>query len=184
MLFSLNAFSSTFFIGSVISSYFFQLQNIKFHTPYITVVYKCSPNLIFFGLCTMSWGILSQFSPELPAQAKRAEEGGKQIERRGGDQQRFLEELDWPPEWQKTIIFWFLICYPEAFSSVLCQLSYLFWPGRLKMPLNVSELGLNMIWFISNLYGGAFLYRPGPVISTCMLKKDVMVTPTLPRGKN
>ena len=26
------------------------------------------------------------------------------------------------------------------------------------MPLNVSEFGLNMIRFISNLYGGVFLY--------------------------
>ena len=51
------------------------------------------------------------------------------------------------------------------------------------MPLNVSELGLNMIRFISNLYGGVFLHRPGPVISTCMLEIDVMVTPTLPRDK-
>ena len=52
------------------------------------------------------------------------------------------------------------------------------------MPLNVSEWGLNMIRFISNFYGGLFLYRPGPVISTCMLEKNVLVTPTLPRGKN
>ena len=52
------------------------------------------------------------------------------------------------------------------------------------MPINLSELGLKMIRFISNLYWGVFLYRPGPVISTSMLKKDVMVTPTLPRGKN
>ena len=52
------------------------------------------------------------------------------------------------------------------------------------MPLNVSELGLNMIRFLSNLYGVVFLYRPGPVISMCMLEKDVMVNPSLPRGKN
>ena len=52
------------------------------------------------------------------------------------------------------------------------------------MPLNRSELGLNMIRFIGNLYWRVFLYIPGPVISTVMLDKDVMVTPTLPRGNN
>jgi hypothetical protein len=38
--------------------------------------------------------------------------------------------------------------------------------------------------FISNIYGGVFLYRHGPVISTVMLEKDELVTPTLPRDKN
>ena len=52
------------------------------------------------------------------------------------------------------------------------------------MPLDMSELGLNMIRFNSNLYGGVFLYRPGPVVSTCVLKKDIMVTPTIPIAKN
>ena len=51
------------------------------------------------------------------------------------------------------------------------------------MPLNMSELGLNMIKFTSNLYWGVFLYRPGPVISTCIMENDVMVTPNLPRDK-
>ena len=51
------------------------------------------------------------------------------------------------------------------------------------MPLNLSELGLNMIRFISNLYVGVFLYRPDTVFSTCMLENDVMVTPTLPRDR-
>ena len=32
------------------------------------------------------------------------------------------------------------------------QLSFWFLPGSPKMPLNVSELGLNLIQFISNLY--------------------------------
>ena len=66
----------------------------------------------------------------------------------------------------------------------LCLLLSLFWPGRLKIPLNVYELGLNMITLISNLYGDVFLYRPGPVISTCMLEKDIMVLLILPIGKN
>ena len=52
------------------------------------------------------------------------------------------------------------------------------------MPLNMSELGLNMNRFISNHYGGVFLYTPGPVISTSMMEKDVMRTPTLPMDKN
>ena len=52
------------------------------------------------------------------------------------------------------------------------------------MPLDVSEFGINIFRLISNVYWGVFLYRAGPVTSTCMLEKDVMVTPTLPIGKN
>ena len=52
------------------------------------------------------------------------------------------------------------------------------------MPLNMSEFGINMIRFTFYIYGGVFIYRPGPVISTCMQEKDVMVTQTLPRDKN
>ena len=40
------------------------------------------------------------------------------------------------------------------------------------MPLNVSELGLNIIQFISNLYLGVFLYIGGLVSLLCMLEKD------------
>ena len=40
------------------------------------------------------------------------------------------------------------------------------------MPLNVSELGLNIIQFISNLYVGVFLYIGGLVSIPCMLEKD------------
>ena len=42
-------------------------------------------------------------------------------------------------------------------QSVLCQLSFLFCPGSLKMSLNMSKLGLHIIRFISNFYGGVFL---------------------------
>ena len=45
---------------------------------------------------------------------------------------------------------------------------FLFCAASLKMPLNESELGLNIIRFISNLYGGA-------IISTCMLKKTSLL---------
>ena len=40
------------------------------------------------------------------------------------------------------------------------------------MPLKVSELGLNIIQFISNLYVGVFLYVGGLVSILCMLEKD------------
>ena len=40
------------------------------------------------------------------------------------------------------------------------------------MPLNISELGLNIIQFISNLYVGVFLYIGGLVSIPCMLEKD------------
>ena len=40
------------------------------------------------------------------------------------------------------------------------------------MPLNVSELGLNIIQLISNLYVGVFLYIGGLVSIPCMLEKD------------
>ena len=40
------------------------------------------------------------------------------------------------------------------------------------MPLNVSELGLNIIQFISNLYVGVFLYVGGLVAIPCMLEKE------------
>ena len=42
-------------------------------------------------------------------------------------------------------------------SQFFCKLSFWFWPGSPKMPPNVSELGLNIIQFISNLYVGVFL---------------------------
>ena len=45
------------------------------------------------------------------------------------------------------------------------------------MPLNLSELGLNRIRLISNLYWGVFLYRPGPVINACMLEKRYNCNP-------
>ena len=41
-----------------------------------------------------------------------------------------------------------------------------------KMPLSVSELGLNIIQFISNLYVGVFLTIAGLVSIPCMLEKD------------
>ena len=40
------------------------------------------------------------------------------------------------------------------------------------MPLSMSELGLNIIRFISNLYVGVFLKITGLVSSPCMLEKD------------
>ena len=42
-------------------------------------------------------------------------------------------------------------------KSFLCQLSFLFCPGSLKMPINMFKLGLIIIQFISNLYGCVFL---------------------------
>ena len=48
-------------------------------------------------------------------------------------------------------------------SQFFCKLSFWFWPGSPKMALNVSELGLNIIQFNSNLYVGVF---------PCMLEKD------------
>ena len=40
------------------------------------------------------------------------------------------------------------------------------------------------ILFISNMHDGFFLYRAGIVITRWMLEKDIIVTPTLQRGKN
>ena len=40
------------------------------------------------------------------------------------------------------------------------------------MPLNVSELGLNIIQFILNLYVGVFLWIGGLASISCMLEKD------------
>ena len=40
------------------------------------------------------------------------------------------------------------------------------------MRLNVSEWGLNLIQFISNLYVGVFLQIAGIVSISCMLEKD------------
>ena len=42
-------------------------------------------------------------------------------------------------------------------SQFFCKLSFWFWSGSPKMLLNVSEMGLNIIQFISNLYLGVFL---------------------------
>ena len=42
-------------------------------------------------------------------------------------------------------------------QSVLWKLSFLFCPGSPTMPLNMYKLGLIIIYFISNLYGGDFL---------------------------
>ena len=52
------------------------------------------------------------------------------------------------------------------------------------MPRNVSKMGLNIIKFVSNLYGGVFLMRAGLVLTTRLLEKEVVVTSSLPRGKN
>ena len=52
------------------------------------------------------------------------------------------------------------------------------------MPLNLLELGLNVIYFILNLYGGVFLQRACLVLTRCMLDKYEMVTPSLPRAKS
>ena len=41
-------------------------------------------------------------------------------------------------------------------QSVLCKFLFLFLPGIPKMPLDMSK-GLNMILFISKIYGGFFL---------------------------
>ena len=40
------------------------------------------------------------------------------------------------------------------------------------MPVNMSELGLNIIQLISNLYVGVFLYIAGLVSIPGMLEKD------------
>ena len=40
------------------------------------------------------------------------------------------------------------------------------------MPLSVSELGLNIIQFISNLYVGVFLWIAGLMSNPCMREKD------------
>ena len=45
------------------------------------------------------------------------------------------------------------------------------------MPLYVSELGLNIIQFISNLYVSVFLYIAGVVSIPCMLEKDCNSNP-------
>ena len=42
-------------------------------------------------------------------------------------------------------------------SQFFVSFHFNFWPGSPKMPLNVSELGLNIIQLISNLYVGVFL---------------------------
>ena len=57
-------------------------------------------------------------------------------------------------------------------QSAFHKLLFWFWPGSLKMPLNVSELGLSIIQFISNLYVGVFLWIRGLVSIPCMLVKD------------
>ena len=40
-------------------------------------------------------------------------------------------------------------------SKLLVSFNFVL-PRKPKMPLNVSRLGLNIIYFISNLYGGVF----------------------------
>ena len=64
---------------------------------------------------------------------------------------------------------------------VLCKLSFWFWPGSLKMPLSVSELGLNIIQLILKLLRGCLPIdnwsRVQPLYAG---KKIVMVTPSLP----
>ena len=52
------------------------------------------------------------------------------------------------------------------------KLSFWFWTGSPKMPLNVFELGLNIIQSISNLYVGVFLWIAVLVSIPCMLEKD------------
>ena len=52
------------------------------------------------------------------------------------------------------------------------------------MPLNMSKLGLNIIYLILNIYGGVFLKRANLVLTRCMMEKDVMVALSLPRGKH
>ena len=56
-------------------------------------------------------------------------------------------------------------------QSVFCMLSFWFRPRSPKMPLNVSELGLNIIQFISNLYVGVFLQIASLMSIPCMLEK-------------
>ena len=48
------------------------------------------------------------------------------------------------------------------------------------MPLNVCELGLNLIQFILNVYVCVFLSIAGLVSIPSMLEKIVMVSPSLP----
>ena len=45
------------------------------------------------------------------------------------------------------------------------------------MPQSMSELGLNIIQFISNLYVGVFLQIAGLVSNPFMLEKDYNGTP-------
>ena len=59
---------------------------------------------------------------------------------------------------QKSMLDDFLLKFNSKLQqSVLCQLTFLFCAGSLTMPLNMSDLGLNMIRFISNFYWGVFL---------------------------
>ena len=59
------------------------------------------------------------------------------------------------------------------YNSQFCVSFYFFfWPGSPNMPLNMSELGLNIIYFIYNLYVGAVLYIAGLVSNPRMLEKD------------
>ena len=51
----------------------------------------------------------------------------------------------------------------------------------LVFALYMSKWGLKIILF---MYAGFFLYRAGLVLTRWMLKKDIIVTPTLQRGKN
>ena len=64
---------------------------------------------------------------------------------RGADRRR-KSPLDGATDFLATI-------WQHIQQSVLCKLSFWFWPGSPKM----SELGLNLIQFISNLYVGVFL---------------------------
>ena len=48
------------------------------------------------------------------------------------------------------------------------------------MPLNWSELGVNITVFFSKIYCLDFLYTDGLVNIKCMLEKQLMPTPPLP----
>ena len=37
-------------------------------------------------------------------------------------------------------------------TAVLCKLKFWFFPGSPKMPLNMSELGLNIIFMVVSFY--------------------------------
>ena len=55
-----------------------------------------------------------------------------------------------------------------------------FTTGSRQRSINMSQWGLNIIYFISSIQDGVFLKRAGLVLTIYMLEIVVIVTPTLP----